>query len=131
MTASITHTRLLPFTLLLLCAMRPVQACWAHAAHRYGVSAELLYAIARTESDLNPWAVNRNRNGSRDLGLMQINSGWLPLLAHHGIGERELMVPCTNIAVGAWILAGNIQRLGDTWAAVGAYHPPRPRRRRA
>ncbi len=109
----------------------PALACWDDAAQRYQVSSALLYAIARTESGLNPLAIGRNGNGSRDIGLMQINSAWLPALATHGIGERELFEPCTNIQVGAWILAGNIRRLGYTWNAVGAYNAASPALRRA
>ena len=109
----------------------PACACWDEAAARYGVSSALLYAIARTESGLNPQAIGRNRNGSRDIGLMQINSTWLPTLAARGIGERELLEPCTNIEVGAWILAGKVQRLGYTWDAVGAYNAESPAHRRA
>ena len=114
-----------------LLASAPARACWDEAAVRYGVSSALLYAIARTESGLNPQAIGRNRNGSRDIGLMQINSAWLPTLATRGIGERELLEPCTNIQVGAWILAGNVQRLGYTWDAVGAYNAETPALRRA
>ena len=62
-------------------AALPAQACWDDAAQRYQVSSALLYAIARTESGLNPQAVGRNGNGSRDIGLMQINSAWLPPMA--------------------------------------------------
>ena len=116
---------------LALCAALPAQACWDDAAQRYQVSSALLYAIARTESGLNPLAIGRNGNGSRDIGLMQINSAWLPTLAAHGINERELFEPCTNIQVGAWILAGNVSRLGYTWDAVGAYNATRPALRRA
>ena len=115
--------------LLTLCI--PAQACWSQAAARYRLSSDLLYAIARTESSLNPAAVGRNRDGSRDLGLMQVNSRWLPRLASFGISERELLKPCTNIHVGAWILAGNVQRLGYTWNAVGAYNAASPQRRAA
>jgi soluble lytic murein transglycosylase-like protein len=114
-----------------LLASAPAHACWDEAAARYGVSSTLLYAIARTESGLNPQAIGRNRNGTRDIGLMQINSAWLPTLATRGIGERELLEPCTNIQVGAWILAGNVQRLGYTWDAVGAYNAESPALRRA
>lgn len=116
---------------LLLCTALPVHACWDEAAARYRLSSELLYAIARTESGLDPTAVGHNRNGSRDIGLMQINSAWLPTLASHGIGEHDLFEPCTNIHVGAWILAGNVARLGYTWEAVGAYNTANPAGRRA
>ena len=115
---------------LALCAALPAQACWEDAASRYQLSSALLYAIARTESGLNPQAIGRNTNGSRDIGLMQINSAWLPTLASHGIGERDLYEPCTNIHVGAWILAGNVSRLGYTWEAVGAYNAASPALRR-
>ena len=71
-------------TVIALLASLPAHACWEAAAVRYGVSSELLFAIARTESALDPQAVGRNRNGTRDIGLMQINSAWLPTLAAHG-----------------------------------------------
>lgn len=35
----------------------PSSACWDEAASRYGLRSHLLYAIARTESGLNPAAV--------------------------------------------------------------------------
>lgn len=98
-------------------------ACFDEAAAHYGVNARLLYAIAKTESGLNPKAINRaNRNGTYDIGLMQINSRWLPMLRKHGIDEAQLYDACTSIQVGAWILADNMKRLGTTWEAVGAYN---------
>ena len=100
-------------------------ACWNEAAQRYGVPAELLYAIARVESNLNPQAVNRShiqRTGSYDIGLMQINSGHLRSLARYGIRESDLYEPCTNLHVGAWLLADSFSRKGVSWDSVGAYN---------
>jgi soluble lytic murein transglycosylase-like protein len=113
---------------LVLAAMwaGPGIACWEEAGAQYQVHPYLLYAIAKTESGLNPRAINRNKNGTYDIGLMQINSRWLPTLRRHGVDEKQLYEPCTSIRVGAWILAQNIQRMGNTWEAVGAYNSSKP-----
>lgn len=99
--------------------------CWTQAAQQYGVSAQLLYAVASAESGLNPRAINSShkaRTGTVDIGLMQINSGHLPRLAAAGISEASLFEPCTNIKVGAWLLADAFARHGVSWNAVGSYN---------
>lgn len=111
------------FTLISTTALgAELDECFAKAAHRYGIAVELLHAIAAQESRFDPLVVGRNADGSRDIGVMQINTWWLPRLAKYGIGEGHLREPCTNVHVGAWILAGNIARYGYTWDAVGAYN---------
>ena len=100
-------------------------SCWEAAGARYGVHPWLLAAIANVESGFDPSAVNSThvaRTGSVDLGLMQINSSWLPVLGRHGITRERLFDPCTSITVAAWILAGLFARYGVTWEAVGAYN---------
>lgn len=99
--------------------------CFAHHAARFGLEPELLRAIALVESGGRPQAVNgahQSRTGTRDLGLMQINSAWLPRLRRHGIQEQDLFEPCTSIEVGAWVLSDLVERHGNTWDAVGAYN---------
>lgn len=120
--------RKLPIMAMTLMALASGQAiaCWEEAASKYRIHAYLLYAIAKTESNLNPRAINRNKNGSYDIGLMQINSIWLPTLRKYGLDEQQLYDPCTSIQVGAWILAQNMQRLGNSWDAVGAYNASNP-----
>lgn len=97
--------------------------CFSVAGSHYGIAPVLLEAIARTESQLDPLAVNTaNTDGSWDIGLMQINSRWLPQIEAAGIAATALYDPCTSVWVGAWVLAGNIARYGYGWDAVGAYN---------
>jgi soluble lytic murein transglycosylase-like protein len=105
------------------------RTCLADAAHYHRVSPRLLEAIATVESGGNPQALNRNANGTADVGLMQINTTWLPALSRHGITQEALYDPCVNTYVGAWILSRNIAQLGLTWNAIGAYNARDPVRR--
>lgn len=76
-------------------------SCFEEAASRYQVPVELLQAIAHVESGGNPHARNINKDGSEDVGLMQINSRWLPVLAKYGISREHLFDACLNTHVGA------------------------------
>jgi len=98
-------------------------SCWERAAHAYGLDPWLLVAVAKVESSFNPNAINRsNRNGSVDVGLMQINSFWFPRLERMGIKKQHLFNPCVSIFVGAWIMSYNIRRHGMTKRGIGAYN---------
>lgn len=111
------------FLLLSASALPALADCWEEAGARYGIEPELLQAIAIVESGLNSGAVNKNRNGTIDLGLMQINSSHLPGLGKFNIDRDVLMNnPCQNVMTGAWILAENMRHFGYSWEAVGAYN---------
>ncbi len=101
--------------------------CFAEAGQKYNISPQLLAGIAQTESNLNSRALNRNRNGSVDYGVMQINSSWVKSL---GLPLERLMGdPCYNVTTGARILRDCLDRHGSTWNAVGCYNARSPQKR--
>jgi len=110
-------------TLLLVSYVHASEAfCYSQASQMYSVDEDLLRSIAWVESHQKVNIVNTNTNGTRDIGVMQINSSHLIELAKYSITEKQLHDPCVNIKVGAWILANSIYKYGNTWRAVGAYN---------
>lgn len=97
--------------------------CFDQAARTWGVDGDVLRAIAWRESRFMPWKVRTNRDGSTDYGLMQINSRNLPSL---GLDSDAVMDPCQNILAGAQLYRRQVDRWGNTWDAVGAYHSTTP-----
>ncbi|SOE87983.1 Transglycosylase SLT domain-containing protein [Caballeronia arationis] len=104
--------------------------CFDAAAKVHHVSPTVLRAIAKVESGNDPRAVNRNRNGTVDLGMMQINSIHLRELKKYGVKRKDLMNECKNIYTGAWLLRRKMDAHGNNWKAVGAYHSETPKFRR-
>ncbi len=102
-----------------------MEGCWDNAAKAYGLDPWLLMAIAKVESSFNHKAINTNKNKSTDMGMMQINTIWLPTLNKFGITKQDLFNPCTSIFVGAWIMAQNIRNFGYNLDGIGAYNSPR------
>ncbi|MDP3008250.1 MAG: lytic transglycosylase domain-containing protein [Methylococcales bacterium] len=98
--------------------------CWEDAANRYQVPVDLLYAVARVETGNKAKITSKpNKNGTYDIGLMQINSTHLGMLKKYGITENRLLDDaCLNLHVGAWILAESIERHGYNWKGIGAYN---------
>lgn len=112
-------------TFFLVCCSNNSQAfCFEEAGAQYNLPPQLLWSIAKNESNFKPDAVNRNKNGSYDYGVMQINSSWAGRL-----GDKlwsELADPCTNVKVGAWILSQCIKEYGYGWRGVGCYNSRTP-----
>jgi soluble lytic murein transglycosylase-like protein len=82
----------------------------------------VLKAIAIVESRMNPRAVSRERR-TRNLGIMQVNSSWIPVLKRKGFDVKRIMNPCYNILVGAFVLRLHIDGSGgDLWKGVGRYN---------
>ena len=100
--------------------------CLMPAAQRHGVNPHILRAILQVESGMRPHVVNRNRNGSIDVGMAQINSIHFRELAQWGITPDRLLDPCVATHVAAWHLKRVMVRHGNTWFGVAAYHSATP-----
>lgn len=60
---------------------------------------------------------------SVDMGAMQINSYWLPVLARYDITRQQLIYDsCANVKVGAWILAQSIAERRNIYEGLGDYN---------
>jgi len=110
-----------------LLASAPAAAdCIDDAARYQGVHPHVLRAIAYHESRMKPETVNHNKNSTRDIGLMGINTVHGGELSRYGIGPERLFDPCVNAYVGAWLLRRKVDKYGATWKAVAAYHSETP-----
>lgn len=95
--------------------------CINEAAVQYHVPATVILSVIKTENGRNGLAV-KNKNGTYDLGVMQINTTWLKTLSKKGLTEEQVKSdPCINVSVGTWILARGIAS-GNGWQGVGNYH---------
>lgn len=118
-------SRLIKITALiifLIIGISSAKDCFLEAGEYYNINSNLLKAIAEVESQFNPYAININNNGSYDIGIMQINSWWMPKIIKMGYKPSDLYNPCINIYIGAWILANCIAEKGYNWKAIDCYN---------
>ena len=64
-------------------------SCINDAAVSYHVPARLILAVLEAEHS-KTGAVIKNKNGTYDIGLMGINSSWLPELKKHGVTQKDI-----------------------------------------
>lgn len=96
--------------------------CLHAISDQYHVPPALIRSVRTVEGGRINQAVE-DPNASYDLGPMQINSSWLPVLARYNITRTDVLGNrCTNLAVGAWILRREYGRFGNWFKAVAAYH---------
>jgi hypothetical protein len=82
---------------------------------------DLIHAVRFQENGCGQKVLNKN--GTWDLGCMQINTSHLPVLQRFGITEEKLRYSdCQNIVVGVWILHTSISTAPDLWTGVGNYN---------
>lgn len=106
----------------------PFYACMVAASAAYHLPVHALPAIQAVEGGYIGAAMP-NKDGSHDLGLMQVNTRWVtPLSRSTGLPPqtvvtRLILEPCFNIVAAAGILRLYIdEEHGDVWRAIGDYH---------
>ncbi|MAS88102.1 MAG: transglycosylase [Micavibrio sp.] len=115
-----------------MCMIAQVLAsCLFIASQTYQVPPAVLMGIQTVEGGQVGQAV-KNKNGSYDLGPMQINTIWIPELAKYWNVDQATAIrwvkddPCTNINVSAWILRQHINETGSLSQAIAHYHSRTP-----
>ncbi len=96
-----------------------IDYCISRASEKYGINPEIFYTIAKIESGFNPYAYRKNRNGTVDIGLMQINSA---TARHFGYSPSQLWDICTNVEVAALKLRSCYRKYGESLKTIGCYH---------
>jgi len=102
--------------------------CIDQAARQQNLPREILFAIGMVEGGRVGDLVY-NTNGSYDLGVFQINSHWLGLLAGLYGTDRSTIENhlrwngCFSAEIAAWVLKVKLGEVGgDFWRAVGNYN---------
>jgi hypothetical protein len=106
----------------------PYLTCMALVAHLYALPPRVLPSIQAVEGG-SPGMVRADTNGTADLGVMQINTSWLPALQTYTHLSRDIVrdrltnMPCFNIAAAGAIMRTYLNETGgDLLRAVGDYH---------
>ena len=110
----------------------PYLACMALVAQIYTLPPRVLPSIQAVEGGA-PGIVHLNRDGSEDLGVMQVNTLWIPRLAAYTRLDpatvRQLLLTraCFNIAAAGLIMRTYLDEAKqDLMQAVGNYHSHTP-----
>lgn len=104
----------------------PNEACIVRAATHYGAHPDIVRAVQRAENG-RPGQIRRNKDGSFDMGPMQVNSVHLPELAKWGITQMALTNDeCLNLHIGTYYLQKAIITAPHFWKGVGKYHSNTP-----
>lgn len=83
-----------------------VADCVDDAAVQQGLDPKKFHALAQQQSGMNAHLVVNESRTSERIGLYLISTTWLPLLKQRfGYGRQDLLDPCKNAQVAAWLLA--------------------------
>jgi len=104
-----------------------ISTCVAKAADVFHVEKSALYLILDVEGGTLGQTSAPNKDGSVDIGPMQVNEWWVSKLEARGISRDELTNNlCINIMAGAWIYAQERRNSKTVAEAIARYHSPAP-----
>jgi hypothetical protein len=110
----------------------PFLACMIAAASFHHLPVQALAAIQSVEGG-TVGAIIGDKDGSADLGLMQVNTQWVPAIARATRASPDIVRTkliqdgCYNVKVAAAILdVYRIEAHGNMLEAVGFYHSHTP-----
>lgn len=106
----------------------PFDEIFEELGKRYKIDSNLLRAIARHESGMNPNAISKpNKNGTRDYGLMQINE---TTAKKFGVTDKaRLMDPRVSIEIACKLIVALRSELKDKlnlFTLIAAYNAGSP-----
>jgi hypothetical protein len=112
--------------------MIPYVACMVAVAAAAHLPPRVLPVIQAIEGGA-VGTIRQDHNGTADLGVMQVNTIWVPVLAARArlseaeTADRLVNDPCFNIAAAALILRGYLAEThGALLPAIGDYHSHTP-----
>ena len=113
-------------------SLPPVVRCIESAAAAHRLPPAVVLILLSVEGG-TLGHVSQNTNGTVDIGPMQVNTIWVPLVAKHwGATSAETYAAlrdnfCANVEAGTWILQQAMdQAHGNFWEGVGFYHSHDP-----
>ena len=107
--------------------MQQTVVCAMEASHEYSVPLNAVLAVAEQEGG-KPGMAKRNRNGSYDYGVMQINSTHLEEFGKYGITRAHLMHDgCYPVQLATWMIQQHLNSCNaEFWTCVARYHSKTP-----
>jgi len=111
---------------------KALAACVMMASNTYHVPPAIMIGIMQVEGGHVGQAAGPNFNGTYDLGPMQVNTRWVPQLAHiWHVNDQTARIwirddGCVNVYVAAWILRQKIAETGSYYRGIAYYHSATP-----
>lgn len=112
-------------------ASLPSVTCVARASQHYKIPVPVTLALMKTEGG-KPGSFVRNTNGTYDMGVMQVNTLWIPEyskrfgITRNAFVMRAVLDGCFSVFLGLDILRAQVDREGSIEKGVAAYHSRTP-----